>query len=233
MRLLNNLFFTCTPTIRLALVTADLISLLIPSLNPQSLCFAETADIHTCLIQIIAQSLLLATPFGLKHLGFEDDNKHQAVHETVLQQVLIPSEMFIGHLCMNRFSNVDGNQSWNFMELLAQLLRISPSYQPTMELVLHMPVILTIPSCLTFYENDRSISYFLSLLFYACKEWNERMGTNRQMWKTVSRMMRIEGIEDVIEEKLRNDKNEDIGRWIVAYSIEWSNLQGMNIPEQD
>ncbi|KAK2940080.1 hypothetical protein BLNAU_25014 [Blattamonas nauphoetae] len=34
----------------------------------------------------------LAAPLGLAVLAIEDDNEQQAVHETVLQQVLVPSE---------------------------------------------------------------------------------------------------------------------------------------------
>ncbi|KAK2942372.1 hypothetical protein BLNAU_22715 [Blattamonas nauphoetae] len=51
-------------------------------------------------------------------------------------------------------SIVEGEQSFDFMHLLAKLLQICPYYQRTMDFVLHMPVILTIPSCLSFFEND-------------------------------------------------------------------------------
>ncbi|KAK2939908.1 hypothetical protein BLNAU_25185 [Blattamonas nauphoetae] len=54
-------------------------------------------------------------------------------------------------------------------------------------------------------------------------------GDQRQMWKIVSRMLRMEGMENVIEAKLENDKDM-YGRSIVDKSIEWNNLLGMNLP---
>ncbi|KAK2963946.1 hypothetical protein BLNAU_1023 [Blattamonas nauphoetae] len=44
-------------------------------------------------------------------------------------------------------------------------------------------------------------------------------------------MLRTEGIEDVIDQKLRNDKTKYFGGRIVDNSIGWNNLQGMNVPQ--
>ncbi|KAK2950721.1 hypothetical protein BLNAU_14392 [Blattamonas nauphoetae] len=142
MKMLQSLIANCSRKVRLALVKADLIPQLITTLNPQSLSFTEALDIHTYLMINITNSLGLATPNGLGQLGIEDDNEQEAVHETVLQQVVTPSEKYIWHLCMNRFSIVDGNQSRCFLALLARLLRICPYYQPTMDIVLQMPIFI-------------------------------------------------------------------------------------------
>ncbi|KAK2960211.1 hypothetical protein BLNAU_4764 [Blattamonas nauphoetae] len=61
------------------------------------------------------------------------------------------------------------------------------------------------------------------------REWNEPGGEYRQMGTIVDRMLRMEGIDDAIEEKLRNDRNTTEGRCLVAGSIGWTNLQGMNL----
>ncbi|KAK2948727.1 hypothetical protein BLNAU_16365 [Blattamonas nauphoetae] len=220
----------CFPPDRLALIKADLIPQLLIILDPQSVSYAGMLDIHTCLILNISESVWLATPSGLKHLGIEDHDEQQPIHETVLKQVLIPSEQYIYHLCVNRFSIVDGKQSETFLGLLARLLAISPYYQPKMEFVLHMPVFLTIPSCLTFFENDHAIWYFLYTMNQTQLEWNRTKGTQQQIWQTVHRMLRMEGFEDVIEEKLQNDQNGSNVRWLVAFSIRWNNQQGTNLP---
>ncbi|KAK2957546.1 hypothetical protein BLNAU_7445 [Blattamonas nauphoetae] len=70
---------------------------------------------------------------------------------------------------------------------------------------------------------------FLSILMNTQQEWNRTMREVRQMGKTVHRKLRM-GIEDVIEEKLRNDKNTTGGTLFVGNSIKWSNLLGMNLP---
>ncbi|KAK2950671.1 hypothetical protein BLNAU_14342 [Blattamonas nauphoetae] len=230
MKMLQSLIANCSRKVRLALVKADLIPQLITTLNPQSLSFTEALDIHTSLMINITNTLGLATPNGLGQLGIEDDNEQEAEHETVLQQVLAPSEKYIWHLCMNRFSIVDGNQSANFLEILAKILQISHAYQPTMNFVLNMPVFLTLPSCLTFFEDDCSIWYFLDTIIDAQLEWNKRRGEERKMGKTVLRMLRMEGFEDAMEEKLQNDKSETDRVLIVSLSMELTNLHGINLP---
>ncbi|KAK2948614.1 hypothetical protein BLNAU_16433 [Blattamonas nauphoetae] len=226
----HSLIKECSLRVNLALVKADMIPQLVRTLNPQSLSFAIAEDIHINLLKTIRESIWLATPNGLTNLKIEDDNKQQAVHETVLKQVLTPSEQYICHLCMNRYSIIDGEQSAEFINFLAQLLRIPPYYPPTMDFVLNMPVVLTITSCLTYIEDDESIWNFLYHMNGIQWERNEKGGQVRQLGKIVNRMMRLEGIEDVMEEKLQNNRKQESGFHIVLISMEWSNLQGLNLP---
>ncbi|KAK2948869.1 hypothetical protein BLNAU_16212 [Blattamonas nauphoetae] len=230
MKMLNSLITNCSATYRLALIKADLIPQLIIILNPQSLSFEEAVDINFQLLSTITDSLWLATPFFLIQLQITDRDEQQAVQKTVLKQVLYPSEKYISHLCTHHFSFMDGDLSKRFLTLIARLLKISPYSQPTMDFVLNMPVVLTISSSLTFFEDDKTIYHFLYDMNDIQQEWNRTGGNRRQMWKTVHRMLRMEGIEDVIEERLRNDKSEYSSKFIVAYSIRWNNLLGRNLP---
>ncbi|KAK2953274.1 hypothetical protein BLNAU_11737 [Blattamonas nauphoetae] len=232
MEILESLIFWCSSEVRLALVQADLIPQLIITLNPLSLSFAEAEDFHTDLISNISRSLWLATPDGLADLKFEGYDEQQDVHESILKQVLAPSEKYIWHLCVNRYSIKDGEQSRWFLDLLAQLLRICPYYQPTMDFVFDMPVFLTIPSCLAFIENDHSIWHFLNVMMDTQHKWNKKRGEVRQMWKTVHQMLRMEGIEDASEGRLRNDRNGTWGGDILDKSISWSNTHDMNLPRR-
>ncbi|KAK2952997.1 hypothetical protein BLNAU_11986 [Blattamonas nauphoetae] len=232
MKMLGNLIQWCSAKVKLTLVKADLIPQLINTLNPLSLSFTKAVDVHINVMNIITRSLWLTTPDGFASLKINDRNEQQSVHETILKQVIASSEKYICHLCVNRYSIIDGEPSKRFLMLLACLLRISPHHQPTMEFVLHMPVVLTIPSCLTFIKNDGLILSFLIDMITTQREWNKRMGEVRQMGKKVHRMLRMEGIEDVIDEKLQNDQ-ERYGRYIVDKSIELNNLHGINVPEQE
>ncbi|KAK2946427.1 hypothetical protein BLNAU_18678 [Blattamonas nauphoetae] len=229
MKMLGTLIDNCSAKVLPAFVKANLIPQLINTLNPLSLSFAEAVDIHINLMKTISNSHYLATPFGLNELRNENGNEQQTVHETVLKQVLAPSEQYICHVCVNRFSIVDGEQSKSFLILLGRLLRISHYYQPTMEIVLDMPVFVTIPSCLTFFEDENSVWLFLYLMVDVQREWNDQSGKVRPMRKKAHRMLRMEGIEDVLEAKLKNIKSGSDGEWIVAISIEWNNLMGMNL----
>ncbi|KAK2956333.1 hypothetical protein BLNAU_8700 [Blattamonas nauphoetae] len=229
LKMLRNQMAMCSTTVLLMLVTADLLPQLMNTLNPQSLSFAEAVDIHSDLLIIIPYSYWLSSPRGLASLEIEDHTDQQAVHETVLQQVLAPSEQYIRHLCTNRYSILDGGLSFEFVDLVARFLEISPFYPPTMDFVLQMPVILTIPSCLTFFDCDRSIWHFLYQMNDTQQELNEQGGEGQQMWKKVLQMLRMEGIEDVIEQKLLNDNDSSYGELIVDNSITLNNLQGMNL----
>ncbi|KAK2957931.1 hypothetical protein BLNAU_7107 [Blattamonas nauphoetae] len=92
MKMLDILIRHGSPKLLLALVKANLPLQLIITLNPLSLSFAKTVEIHTGLVNIIRTSLWLSTPYGLEYLKIEDHAEQQAVHKTVLQQVLAPSE---------------------------------------------------------------------------------------------------------------------------------------------
>ncbi|KAK2950109.1 hypothetical protein BLNAU_14911 [Blattamonas nauphoetae] len=233
MKILEDLFSLSSLHVRLALVKADLIPRLIITLNPLSLSFVETGNIHVHLLKIIEISLLLSISDTVAHVANRDRNEQLAAHETVLKQVLAPCEPYFCYLCVNRYFIVDGEQSYNFLVLLTRLLRISPFYQPTMDFIVNMPVVLTIPSYLTFIKNDYSIWLFLCDKVNARREWNRPRGDQRQMENEVDRMLRMEGLEDVIEEKMQNSKNGYEGEFIISTSIVWNNMQGMNSREFD
>ncbi|KAK2952737.1 hypothetical protein BLNAU_12386 [Blattamonas nauphoetae] len=233
MKILNNLLWYNSTNDLLAIVRTDLIPQLINTLNPQSLSFVKAVDIHINVLDIIIHSLCLSTPTYLAYLEIEDEAEQQDVHETVLTQVLAPSEKYICHLCVNRYSILEGRLSQEFKFLLTCILEISPYYQPTMDFVLNMSVVLTIPCCLTFVKSEGSIYDFLYRMFENQREWNNTWRDQRQMWRSVHPMLKMEGIEDAIEEKLLNDKDGYDGGLLVANTIKWSNLQGMNLPEQE
>ncbi|KAK2945971.1 hypothetical protein BLNAU_19115 [Blattamonas nauphoetae] len=111
MRILDTLLDRCSAELRLALVQADLIPQLIVTLNTLSLSFTKAIDIHIYLFSSINKLVWLVTPEGLEILGIQDENELQAVHETIFQQVVAPSEQYICNLCMHRFSIFDGDQS--------------------------------------------------------------------------------------------------------------------------
>ncbi|KAK2956564.1 hypothetical protein BLNAU_8404 [Blattamonas nauphoetae] len=228
MDLLDDLINCCSAKVHFPLVKADLIPQIIVTLNPHSLSFEEAVDIHASLMKIIHYSLWLATPDCLRQLEIEDRDGQHAVRETVFTQVLEPSEQYMCNSCMNRFSITDYGQSFHFLGILAKLLEISPYYQPTMNFVLSMPVDLTITSCLAYFEKEDSIRYFLHYMGETLREWNDSSADMVQLGRTELRMLRMEGIEDVTEQKLQNEKSAFTGVQLDFYSTKWNRQQGMN-----
>ncbi|KAK2948994.1 hypothetical protein BLNAU_16100 [Blattamonas nauphoetae] len=100
--MLDHLISVNSDKNRLDLVKADLISKLIATINPQSFSIPDCEDMHTCLIHIITSSLRFPPQDYSATLEIEDGNEQQAVHETVFQQVLLQSEQYLSHLCVNR-----------------------------------------------------------------------------------------------------------------------------------
>ncbi|KAK2959681.1 hypothetical protein BLNAU_5458 [Blattamonas nauphoetae] len=231
MKMVKTLIRSCSTNVVLTLVRANLIPKLILALNPPSLSFTQAVDIHINLMATMSQSVWLATPDGLAELGIQDRNERHTVHETVLQQVLAPSEEYIHHLCLNRYSIVNGEQSTRFMAILAKLPMFLQSHQPAMNFIIQKAVVLTIPSCMTFFEVDEPNWRFFAFLIGLLEEWNEQGGDVRRSGTKMFRSFRMEGIEDVTEQRLRNEETEDHGRNIVDYSKLVSSLLGVNIAE--
>ncbi|KAK2940368.1 hypothetical protein BLNAU_24722 [Blattamonas nauphoetae] len=223
------LVLNCPKRIRLALVKADLIPQFINTLNPQTLSFVTAENIHMCLIYCITCFLWLATPRGLEDLGIEDHDGQLAVHETVLKQVLAPSEKYVCHLFLNRLSIVDARLSDCFLTLLARLLETSPRHQPTLDFVVRMPVFLTIPGYPIFIEKENSIADLLNLMIKLQQKWDKTKGKERQMWKTIPRMLKMEGFDDVSEAIVKRHKGGFTGGWSKTLSTMLNNLLGMNI----
>ncbi|KAK2947872.1 hypothetical protein BLNAU_17197 [Blattamonas nauphoetae] len=140
MNMLNSFVLFNSATVRLGLVKADLIPQIINTLNPQSLSFAESVDIHIYLMKIIDFSFWLAAPLGLEDLEIEDRNEQLAVRETIFKQILLPSEKYICHLCVNRYSIDHEKLSERFLYLLSQLLQLCTYHKPTIDFVLLMPL---------------------------------------------------------------------------------------------
>ncbi|KAK2949806.1 hypothetical protein BLNAU_15288 [Blattamonas nauphoetae] len=230
-KMLKTVVLMCSAPLRLVLIKADLIGQLVVTLNPFSVSLPDSEHLHSKFLSIIHLSVLLATPRSLKELKKEDPDEQQSVRETVLKQVLAPSEKYFSHLCVNRFSIVEGDMSTSFMTLLSQLLQISSHCQQTKEFVLTLPVFLATSSCLSFFETDSSIYSFLSYLVDTQQKWKKQDRDVHQSEATILRSLRMEGIDDVIEEKLVNDRSSYYANCLVVNSLEWSNMLGMNFSE--
>ncbi|KAK2953914.1 hypothetical protein BLNAU_11174 [Blattamonas nauphoetae] len=174
METLDSLFLWCSTNQKLALVQADLFAQLMISLYPQSLSFDKAVNIHIYLMKTITRSFWLTTLDGLAKLKIEGQDGQQAVHETVLKQILSPSEKYICHLCVNRFSIIDGTQSLHFLGLLAKIIRISPYYQPTMNFVLYLPTPSMVATLSFILLRRHSRTAALFALLVCGRGWNHR-----------------------------------------------------------
>ncbi|KAK2941163.1 hypothetical protein BLNAU_23928 [Blattamonas nauphoetae] len=212
----------------LSLVHLNLVPQLLSAINVQSLSFADGQGLILLVAGLLVQLLNLASLYSLAKLEIEHHLDRQAVHEAVLKHILVPSEGFIRHICLNRLSISTEALSNHFMSLLMQILHISPYHPQTMDFVQTLPIVLSIPSFLTFYSFDVTIESFLDDLIVVQSEWDRKGGSIRRSGRIISRCLVMEGFSDVLEQLMTTDKEGDSGGYAVEFSISLSNLFGVN-----
>ncbi|KAK2961610.1 hypothetical protein BLNAU_3408 [Blattamonas nauphoetae] len=204
-------------------------SKLVSSLDLFSPSFTEAEKLHNNLIGVTYDSLMALTERVRDTLQLHNDNEQQELGETVYCQVLLPLEAYIRYICSNRYSLVDGELPASSMLLLAKSLAICPYHEPTMRFVFRLPILPTIPSAMTFYERDiMNLSYRLTMLLAQLK-YTTIGGETLNLWNIILRSQRMEGVEDLDEQRLNLDFGGAYGHKVAERAIEWNNLLGMNV----
>ncbi|KAK2963567.1 hypothetical protein BLNAU_1610 [Blattamonas nauphoetae] len=189
---------------------------------------SDAEDIHSQLMNIVNCTLFILSPAGLTTLKISHPSEQQALCEAVLTQILIPSNDYIAHLCAHRYSIVDGLQSSRTMLFLAKIIKVCPSHEQIMDYVLKLPIFLTIPSLMTFFESDGMNLDTLRSMILTERGWANVGGELLEKRKMVLRLLRNEGFEAIVEQRLKNDINGGEGQNLVKRTVEWNNLLGMN-----
>ncbi|KAK2943255.1 hypothetical protein BLNAU_21827 [Blattamonas nauphoetae] len=218
LRMVTTLIRQTSPKQRLSLVHLNLVPHLLSAINVRSLSFADGQDLILFVAGLLIQLLSLASLHTLAKLEAEHHLNRQAVHEAVLQHILVPSEEFIRHICLNRLSISTEALSNQFMSFLTQILHISPYHVPTMDFIRTLPIVLSIPSFLTFCSFDPTIESFLDDVIVVQSEWDRQGGSVRQSGIVISRLLPMEGFSDVLEQLMTTDKEGDSGGYAVDHS---------------
>ncbi|KAK2945995.1 hypothetical protein BLNAU_19071 [Blattamonas nauphoetae] len=226
-KMLDSLLLNISTRMHLRLVNADLITHILTSLNPLSLSIADAQDIHSSIISIIILTLWLSNPYVLITLDIKDSSEQQAIHETILNRVLVPAEAYIRYLCTNYSFIADGASSERFPYLLTRPLDISQLYQPTLTFVLDLPITLTIPSFISVLEDNITTLRFFFEFKRIVKDWNKGDGKHSQKGQIIIRSLQTEGLEDVLQQQLQYTKTSYNAQCIVSYSVELNNLRAI------
>ncbi|KAK2943245.1 hypothetical protein BLNAU_21817 [Blattamonas nauphoetae] len=226
--LLIDLIMSSSSNVHLSLINLNLVPQLLSSLNPQSLSFEDAPDVVLFVASLLSQLLQISSPHSLIKLEIENNWDRSALHDTTLAHLLVPSEGFIRHVCLNRPSFEEKEISLIFMSLLMQILHISPYHPPTMDFIQTLPIVLSIPSMLTSCPSDQSKFYCLTDLLAEQTECIKRDGSNRRSNTIVARFLANEGFSDVLEQMMMADEEGDSGSYIVACSISLSCMFGIN-----
>ncbi|KAK2950690.1 hypothetical protein BLNAU_14361 [Blattamonas nauphoetae] len=229
MTFVRDLAFRSSNNTILKLVKDGLIPQIISSLDLFSLPFTCAEEVHSSLLGILYNSIQKSTNHSLETLQLHDANEQQELRETVHNQVLLPSEAYLRHICANHYSIKHHTQLYYYMILLPQLLDVSPYYEPTLVFVLNLPVCLTLTSTMTVVDFDEAI--WCSLFVHTITQ-HARMNASGEALERhhiLLRSLKMEGIEDIIEQRLKNDIGGDNGQEIATTDIKWNNMLGMNV----
>ncbi|KAK2940593.1 hypothetical protein BLNAU_24507 [Blattamonas nauphoetae] len=215
-------------TIRLSLINLDLIPQLLSAINTQSLSLEEAPNIVLSLIDVITHSLSLTSPQHRARIEIEHLWGTQAIYDTVLAHILVPSGEFIRHLCLNHHMFHNDSISVKFVPLLMTILQICHYHQPSIDFIQTLPLFITILNYITFCSSDLPISYCLYDLLDELQEWSQPDDNIHQSGTTGTRLLMMEGFSDVLEEMIVIDKEGENGGYVMEYSISLSNLFGGN-----
>ncbi|KAK2950935.1 hypothetical protein BLNAU_14125 [Blattamonas nauphoetae] len=196
-------------------------------LQPLTLPISGNETILDSLIRIIVSYVNISLPECLRELGLTtavDTNNHR---EMIFQKVVIPSSPFLNFLISNR-NSLTGLLFHSFMNLLSILLRIGPFHLPTLEFVFASQLVITISNHLTSIEAEFLRSKAIRDISYSLDEWQAQCTEVRQSGKRMIQALILEGLEDALEENIKNDKGGAFGLSVVLNTFSIFKVLGGN-----
>ncbi|KAK2958396.1 hypothetical protein BLNAU_6666 [Blattamonas nauphoetae] len=192
--------------VRLKADSFDFISKILATVQPHTQPISGNETILCGISTIIVKFLYLATLYSLRKLNITDDVEKYNHRETIFLKVVIPSSPFVTLLIPDRYI-LNERLSESFMDLLAKLLQIGPSHQPTLEFVLASPIVIVFSTHLSFVEKMNNLLNAIRTINISLKEWNAE---GPEVIKSGKRMMQAlfsEGFDDTLEQMLKHDND--------------------------
>ncbi|KAK2953284.1 hypothetical protein BLNAU_11747 [Blattamonas nauphoetae] len=227
---LNSVLLSCSSAIRLLFVEVDFITNMFAIIQPHTLPIARNVGRIHSLIGLIKNSIKIASPLHLEKLGVTDEVNTFNHREIICQKAVIPSGQFVTFLISNRYL-LDKWLFHQFMELLCTLVDISPYHRPTLEFVLASPIVMAIPSRLSFYEDTRPVYDTLPLINNSFRLWGRREAEAVPSSKRMIQALVSEGFEDMLDQVMMFNESASFGDDIIEESQIFSHFLGSNISQ--
>ncbi|KAK2946740.1 hypothetical protein BLNAU_18336 [Blattamonas nauphoetae] len=202
---LNNTFYSSSPMIQLQLVESDIVTNVLAIVQPHTLPILGNETILFNLNHLIRNTTNLALPSHLSELDITTAVEKSNHREMIFQKIVIPSSQFVTFLISNQ-NILNGDLFTSFMYLLSTLLRIGPYHRLTLEFVLASPIVMALPYCLSFNENDGHL-WMTLLSIYSPDDWKKKSREVVQSNKRMIQALFSEGFESFIEQTLMRNKD--------------------------
>ncbi|KAK2954289.1 hypothetical protein BLNAU_10788 [Blattamonas nauphoetae] len=126
-----------------------------------------------------------------------EESKSYAVRKTFCDRIIAPSSDYIHHLFVIRYS-IDPTLVSSLLQLLVDIICISPYHIETAQQVGHMPVFVFIPSLFDSLERDVELSSLLFRLNMMISKWDL---DRRALVKGQPLLLRLveDGLDDMLE----------------------------------
>ncbi|KAK2958391.1 hypothetical protein BLNAU_6661 [Blattamonas nauphoetae] len=174
---------------------------------------------------ILYKSILLTIPSNLNDLKITDPSAQHNRRQLIFQRVIQPSSQYITFHCQNRYILGDPDLSGSSMDVLGRLASTSPFHIPTLEFILERPVVMTIQSYLSLFENLETRWTSLLDITLSLTGWKKQGPETDQLLKRMIQALFSEGFEDTLEVMLLHDKDDEgFGDGILEQKLTQENL---------
>ncbi|KAK2950180.1 hypothetical protein BLNAU_14866 [Blattamonas nauphoetae] len=229
---LLNISSASSSAIRTNLVETDLIPTVFATVQPHTLSIAGNDTMMNNLVKIIKNFAYPASPSSLEKLSLPIAVEKYNIREMIFQKVVLPSSQFVRFLSSNR-NLLNERFSESFMDVLIRFIGIGLFHRPTLEFVLASPIPMVYIANISFIEHNAVLWDILVNINRSLCDWKEEDTEVGQSAKQMMQALFSEGIEDTLEQTLKNNKNGYFDADIISSSHYISQKLGSNVDEAE
>ncbi|KAK2956630.1 hypothetical protein BLNAU_8471 [Blattamonas nauphoetae] len=225
---LEGSFMSSSKRYKTQVFDVDFVPRILSIIQPHTLTVSGNENLFCSLNHILSSSINLAHSRCMDTFGITEPPTLHNRREIIFQRHIQPLSQYLSFLCSNRYFFATVESSGGMQSLLGRVLQISPFHHPTLEFVLASPIVMTIPSFLSFVEHSGALWNILADILYLMCEWKKHSTEVAQSGKRMIRALLSDGMEDTLEQLLLSNQNCDFSGGVVLNCVFVLRLLGWN-----
>ncbi|KAK2943957.1 hypothetical protein BLNAU_21103 [Blattamonas nauphoetae] len=205
------------------------IKLLMVSMQPHTRSVEGNKYFHDSLMLILARTIKHGTLSGIHDLTESGVQESEAtIRETILNNLIIPSGTYVEHV-LHQLAGTHTRSEITFVDyFVVHLFDIAVHHPLTMQYLVSSSVPQAFSAILCENCCDLVVSKCLERFAVFGEKMNDEGGEFLHRTHDLIRMVRSEGLEDGLEQKLRNNADKSLGRCVAKLSLWLCNRLGSN-----